>query len=407
MKTKQIILLVLLTLLLSSGCWSRLELEERSIVAGLGVDEAPGGKVRVSLQVIRPGGGTEQGGMMGTGGGGRGPKRVIVYSGTGYTVSDAIEAIDMKDGKRAFLTEERIVVISQELSGHNLYKVLDFLERSREPSTRTPLVVAKGDAIEILKAESPLEDIWAYGIAQTVDVGTRHGHLPGTEISEFIVMLESKTRAPVASGLRLVKKEENPEQGGQGQEMKEPREEVIAAGSAVFKNLHLIGWLNEIETKGMKWVTGQITEGVTELQFQGRGQEDQRVVMKTERSKGEIKPEIKNGKLFIEFDIKEDCEIVEFNIKDMELTKSETIDFLRSLKHEQIKKEVSLALRRSQELNADVFGIGEAVRRKYPGEWKRMEGQWDEIYPNLDVNIKVVSQILHSIKTTNPPRDRL
>ena len=54
------------------------------------------------------------------------------------------------------------------------------------------------------------------------------------------------------------------------------------------------------------------------------------------------------------------------------------------------------ALNKAQELNADVFGFGEALHRKYPKQWKELEKDWDEIFPELEVEIVVETQVSRS-----------
>ena len=43
-----------------------------------------------------------------------------------------------------------------------------------------------------------------------------------------------------------------------------------------------------------------------------------------------------------------------------------------------IRDEIESAVAKSKELDADVFGFGEYLHRKYPDEWKRMKNTWDE-----------------------------
>ena len=44
-------------------------------------------------------------------------------------------------------------------------------------------------------------------------------------------------------------------------------------------------------------------------------------------------------------------------------------------------------------LSAAVFGFGEAVHRKYKKEWKELEPTWDDIYPTIEVSVKVKTSL--------------
>lgn len=54
-------------------------------------------------------------------------------------------------------------------------------------------------------------------------------------------------------------------------------------------------------------------------------------------------------------------------------------------------------------MNADVFGFGEAVRRKYPREWPQYEKMWEELFPVfLDVRLEVDAKIRRTGLITDP-----
>jgi len=54
-----------------------------------------------------------------------------------------------------------------------------------------------------------------------------------------------------------------------------------------------------------------------------------------------------------------------------------------------IKNDVDMVIRRAQELESDFLGFGNLIYRKLPREWKRLEPRWQEIFPNLKVNVDV------------------
>lgn len=64
------------------------------------------------------------------------------------------------------------------------------------------------------------------------------------------------------------------------------------------------------------------------------------------------------------------------------------------------------AVVRAQELNADIFGFGEEVRRKHPGQWKNMEDKWDELFPGLEVIPEVDAKIRRTGKITKPAQPK-
>ena len=71
------------------------------------------------------------------------------------------------------------------------------------------------------------------------------------------------------------------------------------------------------------------------------------------------------------------------------LAAPENTSAMRSAVETAVKKEIESAVTKSNELNADVFGFGECLNRKYPDQWKDMQDSWDALYKNITVNVTV------------------
>ncbi|HHT47657.1 MAG TPA: hypothetical protein GX004_10305 [Firmicutes bacterium] len=59
-----------------------------------------------------------------------------------------------------------------------------------------------------------------------------------------------------------------------------------------------------------------------------------------------------------------------------------------------IENHIRRSLQKSQGWGADIFGIGREFHRRFPKEWKRISADWDNIYRDLEVQIKVENKIL-------------
>ena len=114
--------------------------------------------------------------------------------------------------------------------------------------------------------------------------------------------------------------------------------------------------------------------------------------METIRAIGKFSPEIEGDKIKIKIDILEEGNIGEQTGPE-DLSSLSEIEHLKNQKSEVIKSEVLAAIKKSKELKADIFGFGEAVGRKYPVEWRDMEDKWDEIYPKIEVEVNVKTQV--------------
>ncbi len=68
-----------------------------------------------------------------------------------------------------------------------------------------------------------------------------------------------------------------------------------------------------------------------------------------------------------------------------------------------IKGNIEKAFEKSQDWGADIFGIGAEFQRSMPSYWKEIEGDWDEIYRRLDLEVKVTSNIRQFGLMEEPP----
>ncbi|MFZ5643675.1 MAG: Ger(x)C family spore germination protein [Bacillota bacterium] len=396
MRHRILLTFFILLLLFAAGCWNRVELDQRAIVAGYGVDKAEEGKLRVTVQIVKPGeikaGTSTMGGAS---------KAVTVYTGTGFTFFDTLRNLAMVVGKKLFLTETKILVVGEDLAREGIGRITDFYERDAEPSTRNFLLVAKGEAKQVLETEIGTEKVWAYGIENMVKTVTAHGKAPAVEVAEFLETVESKTTAPVATAVQVIRKgkEEGEEEGKAGEATPVPKE-VKVSGTAVFHHYKLTGWLDEKETRGLLWVTGKIKSGI--IVVPSPAGEDKLVALEIIRAKADIKPEITDGNLTITVEVEEEGNLGEVQPDSVDITKPGVLEDLEERKKTAIKDEIMSAVIKARELNADIFGFGEAVRRKYPREWKGLEDKWDEIFPTLEVNVAVDAKIRRTGKIANP-----
>ncbi|MFH5184397.1 hypothetical protein ACHHV8_18095 [Paenibacillus sp. TAB 01] len=124
LRSKKISVLLMFSFVLPllTGCWDRLEIEERAVVLGVGIDKAEqalpkpseaishpadkklnitkAGLIKVSAQIAVPGRiplGPGEGG-----GGGGGQKTIWVVEATGYTVADAFNVLQQRVSRPLF-----------------------------------------------------------------------------------------------------------------------------------------------------------------------------------------------------------------------------------------------------------------------------------------------------------------
>lgn len=390
MKKTAFYALLFCSILLLPGCWNWVDIEERGIVAALGIDKAvEEGQLEVTAQIIKPGE------IKAGGGGGGGGEAVAVYTGTGYDLFDAVRNLARQTGRKLYFPEMAVLVLGEDLAREGVGSVMDLIVRDHEPGVRTWVLVARGQAKEVLETPIPTEKVWGFGLGKMIKSIRAHSKAPAVNVLDFLKVVESTTTCPVATGILIVGAEKKPEQ-----EAVAPGKKPVLGETAVFKEYKMTGWLDEIQTRGMLWIKGEVKSGI--IVVPSPKNENKLVALEIIRAASEIKPEISDGRVTVTVKITEEGNIGEVEPDKIDIAKPGFIEAIEARQREVIENEVWAAVARAQELNADVFGFGEAVRRKYPREWPQYEKMWGELFPALDVMVEVEAKIRRTGMVSKP-----
>jgi len=390
--------LVLTLLLLGTSCWNAVELDRRALVMGVGIDKAKEeGKIALTVQIVKPG-------QLPTPRRAPGPgPPVWVVTSTGYTVFDAVRNFVLQSGRKLFWAHMVVIVISEEVAREGLAPVLDFFDRDAEPRRLSKVIIAKGIAAkEIMKGQHELETIPAAAIRDLVEGFTSVSTAVSVNLNEFLKRMSAGGVEPVAARIEVVAAEEREkaeekalQSGDDGGMAEDPRLKAPprfrVTGAAVFKGDRLAGWLNRPETRGYLWTQGKVVSGIVVLKCPQN--EKETIGIELIRSEGEIKPRVQEGRVVAEVKVKAEAHVGDV-LCPLDLTKPETLRLLEKRMNTVIENEVRAAFRKAQEgLRADIFGVGAALHRSSPGQWKKLKDRWDEVFPEVQVEIKADAKI--------------
>lgn len=373
---KTILISLLLSLMIfAGGCWNYNRLDQLGIVSGLGFDLAPEpGKILLTIQVIKPGEvkGGGMGGGSGDGSGGGGQTPVVILESTGTTVFEAVREAVTKFSRKLFWSHNQVLIIGKEAAENGVRTYLDFEIRDAEPRPTAWVLVASGKAGDLIKAPGKIDKISAMEIAEIVRAQSVTSKAGGFTTHDFVSRLVSKTTAPIATQIELNEKDE-----------------VQLVGTAIFKGDKLAGFIGKRETRGLLWVLDEVKSSIVVVKAPGNKGE---VGLEVTRSRSKIKAEVKKGSLRIKVTVN-----VRSNLGNeydgLDLDRPETLQSLARREATVIRNEINAVINKAKELNADIFGFGEAVHRADPKVWKELEPRWNEIFPELEVDLVVKANI--------------
>lgn len=377
-KSKMMLLFLVLTSLLLSGCWSKRELNELGIVVALGIDKVDD-DYEVSIQVVDP---SEISSKQPSSG--RSP--VVTYHAKGKSVFEAIRRMTTLTPRKPYFSHLQIVVIGEELAKEGINEPLDFIARDHEFRNDFDVIVShEATAKDVLNVLTPIEKMPANKLLNSIKVSEKSfGSTLSVSTDELLNTLSGKEKSAVLSAVEI---QGDTKLGIDQTNVERIKTPVILkyAGIAVFKDDKLVGLLSEEESIYYNFLNNKI-ESTVEVIACPKGDELSTEITK---SSSKIKGTFKNGqpKITIKIDVTQN--IGEVNC-DINLTTDKTIHFIDKKTEEKIKEQTEKTLKIiQQDYKLDILGFGEALHRADPKKWDKLQKDWSTIYPEVTVNIEV------------------
>lgn len=376
-----------------AGCWSRREIEDLGIVAAIGIDRVKKEErkdFKLSLFLIRT---DEVGGQKGSGE--RNPEWLA--SETGPTLYDAQREFNVRSPRTLRMFHSDLAIIGESTAKEGLGEIIDYLLRHKDIRQRVLVFVSIGDAHEVMSALPALETTVSQEISEVLIKA-----IPQVSKS-YPVDLKGLTEALLVPGWDAVcpvVKVFTPPEGRDPRAQKEPPQTVLVEGLAVFKKDKLTGFLSPEETKGFLYLAGKAQRGVIPARVTGQHSGEISFLMK--QASSEIKPIIKDARLIIEIIIKAEADIGEVAGK-IPVGDPKVIKQLNQVFSAQVQALTENTMKKAQkQYKSDILGLGNKVHKKYPDYWRGIEKEWDKIYSEVPVFIKVEGQVRGTLELADP-----
>jgi len=370
MKKLGILVINCMIIFLLTGCWSRIEINDITIVTATAIDKMKDGKIRVSLQVAIP----KQLGPAGTGGSVGSNGSTVVISETGESMMDALRRLQEKLPRRIFFSHNRILIIGETAAKDGVYQILDYISRVREARMRSFILFSKGEAAPILRLTPVIERYSSEAIREEEKAGVGAKIM----IKDFFNMLTTEGISPVAAEVAIRSEEKG---------RNSSKETAAIIGSAVFHKDKLVGWINDKDTRGVLWIRNEMVKGnitVSVPKEKGGG----KISVELKKGRTKVKPLLVKSKVKMNVNIQAQVEVFE-NSSKLDLGNPKVLQYVQTLIEKDVEKRCELALFKAQkQYHTDIFGFGNAVYRSHPKAWKEQHrNKWTEEFPNLEVSV--------------------
>lgn len=372
-----------------AGCWDQRELQNRHMVLAAAIDvvdddgkpyetfvQPHGGRnFRFSVQIldIEP-----QEGEQGM------PKEsTYVVSGVGRLFFEIMRDMYGQLGRPITWDHIQAIVLSQAAIDYGgLDQLLDWFSRNTEMRWRIRLYITPGEAKPIIEYEPPSGEpngLYLTGISRNYIKNPHIGSVQ-TELGYAIGRIDNQIPIPIPK-IELT-----------GDILK-------VGGIGIVKNGHVVGYLDEYETLGAKFIMGSEKSAI--ITTACKDHPDKVFVFELFRHDTTLKPYVSGDNIYYTLDITmygtigemQTCpEPNDHNLVDAEFLKKMELQFA-----EEVKKAIVQAYERNQKLEADTLAMGKKLQIKYPKKWKEIKGRWnEEIFPHVPLIVSVNVSIRHT-----------
>jgi len=399
MKKKMVcILQCLMIVAVLSGCWSRKEPKNLSMVNSVLYDLNEEGKSQIVIEIMNPSaqtGGGETSGPQVSG---------LTLLCEGDTMPEAARAETKSIDKVLFAGLNQVRLFSEKLAQKGIAPLLDFFSRDHL-TDETPLmvVVQDQDPKRIYTCKTGLSDM----------VGNYFNSLSNTQHkstceSVFVTTLEfmkdyyEDGKQPVMGLAQIVENEAKsliPAQAGAQKSQSNSQDNKNAAekelyikyeGLAAFRDDKLVGYMDGTEARVYNMITNDFTTSLVSLPS---GNDD--IVAAVQKTKSDIKTNIQNEQASIDVKIKAELSIIQAGNPVVDVSNSETLKMIKQGFNKKLETQITQSIEKAQqEFQSDIFGFGCFAHTQHPKEWKTIKGKWDDLFAKAKVNVTVESSII-------------
>ncbi len=373
-----------------TSCWDYVEYEDLAQIIAIGIDyDKHTDNIVLTLQFIPTASSSGSSGSEQKSG-----KKGLVHSASDTTLFGALQKLQQIVDKTFFYGYFKVLIIGQDAAQNILVPMMDLHDRTPSIRSSSHIVFTPGKAENILSTiDSSHSEIAGNTLANLLDTVSTTGSSFPVTMQKFIEMLSiSGLEAVGPSAYTTV--EYIDAKGGtinniRANEQKEGK--LMVSGLAAFKGGNLAGWLNDKESMGLGWVTGKKIKAYKSIQPKDNGKNDE-AYYRVDSSKSKIKIKLVNDMPYVDINIKTTCALRKYYTENSsEFIDRKALSELEDQLSKSIKSDIEAALKKAQkDLQSDIFGFGFEFYRKYTGLWnERFEKEWNEIFPNIPVNINI------------------
>lgn len=374
MKKKQIaeICLMIAGCILFSACSGELPLNRRMIVQNAGVDEA-GGTFTLSVNAYladRSAAGEKENASD------------VFFSGSGDSVTDAMDEIGLVTGRKPYFPHNQAVVIGQTTAEHGIGAALSFFTEFYECRGSVALYLTQGTAEALLSSVGQDGSIPARELAALAEAGKQAGCAVYAEVFTAAQCLTDGERDFCAPILGL-------EQAG------DDKSRIAVSGTALFSGEKMVDVLNERQTQGVLIASGDAESMSLKTEIPAKNAAGQMgVQVAVENLRTAVRCSAENGAAKVALTVRCDAAPAEWDFAAQTGLDEEMAGRLKNECEREISKRVREAIDVcAQRHGADPFGFGRNFAQQAPEWWRANREKWKAVIRDCEFSVDVFCRV--------------
>lgn len=380
MTKAKLILCFMLVPIYLTGCWDKVEIEERAFVSAVGIDlfqgEEQGEKDvkekidepretpdnRYSIIYVFPN-------LNSIGKNATSDKTRFILGSVGKNPFETTMEISTRSNKDLFFRHMKVAIIGEDVARNSNYmrEILDSFERHDQINRKLILLIAEGAAKDVIEVEPLLDPVTGRFLSEIINKTRASAKFNPQNLGDILASIHGTGRALIP---RIVPGED----------------EIKIAGSAVFKNYKLIGWIGELENRALMFLKGEVGSEIINIV-------DKNITIPFIITGSDIQKSAKIDaeKIRMNYFIEIEGYVQQYNLDaKTEILDNKQINSIEKKVENKLQEEIKGTIRKMQkDFKVDVIGVGEYLSKFKPDVWDEVQDEWENMFPNIDVTVIV------------------
>ena len=358
-------------LVLLSGCWDIKEIEDVGIITGMGLDVSENSQLTMVNQYVVPGKiptqqDTSQQSV---------PFQNINIS--GETFFEIIRKNSLESNRPPNYTHLKSILASTELfEKERADQVIDLFIRDHEFRRTTPVFITQDAVEEVLNAQPTKELFPAIQIKALSENYKKNNSIPSRLSIGDMSQSISEKKSFLVPGITL--ENGNIKSAGAG---------IIEAESSNY-----IGWVDVEDIEGIRYMHNNVQGG--SIYLNEEKVDEGPMILEIKGANTKFKTKVTDDQLTMDVHINISSVLAEDWGMGRNVFNKGWKNEIESMADEVIKEKIERVLELAQqEYGIDFLNISGWVHIHEPAYWKKHEKDWDEVFSNMEINVKVNTKI--------------